>query len=63
MSTVAAFALYAAYMVWRVVEDRKAAKDRQALFTQYNDIEARLQRIEDHLADHPFLSLPRPLKL
>jgi hypothetical protein len=69
MSTAAALAMYAAYIVWRHIVDRRAATNLLAISRQLAEQKAqqaaqakRLEEIEATLRASPFVNLPTPYK-
>jgi hypothetical protein len=63
MTVALTIAMYAAYVVYRVGVDRKAAATKAAIMAEQQRQSERLTEIEAVLKASPFVNFPNPLKL
>ena len=63
MTVALTIAMYAAYVIYRVGVDRKAAATKAAIMAEQQRQSERLTEIEAVLKASPFVNFPNPLKL
>ncbi len=63
MTIALTIAMYAAYVIYRVGVDRKAAATKAAIMAEQERQSERLTEIEAVLKASPFVNFPNPLKL
>ncbi len=63
MTIALTIAIYAAYVIYRVGVDRKAAATKAAIMAEQQRQSERLTEIEAVLKASPFVNFPNPLKL
>jgi hypothetical protein len=63
MTIALTIAMYAAYVIYRVGVDRKAAATKAAIMAEQQRQSQRLTEIEAVLKASPFVNFPNPLKL
>lgn len=63
MTIALTIAMYAAYIIYRVGVDRKAAATKAAIMAEQQRQSERLAEIESTLKASPFVNFPNPLKL
>jgi hypothetical protein len=63
MTIALTIAMYAAYVIYRVGVDRKAAATKSAIMAEQQRQSERLTEIEAVLKASPFVNFPNPLKL
>ncbi len=63
MTIAFTIAMYAAYVIYRVGVDRKAAATKAAIMAEQQRQSERLTEIEAVLKASPFVNFPNPLKL
>ena len=63
MSIALTILMYAAYIIYRLKVDRKAADTKAAIMAEQQRQSERLTEIESVLKASPFVNFPNPLKL